>query len=216
MAISRVSEDDLPQASQSLLASAVSVLLLAMRRDVQRAKALLEGKPQRVTPQRVALLAALLGDRSHPTAAQLHTKLRTGQPSLSLATVYKNLATLARVGMVVQVNVPGDDEHFEANLHPHANFVCTSCREITDVDGPPFEEFEGRVRATAKGKIDQVQILIRGTCALSASRQELSRGARCRTRRRRGLPFHTPNGPCHDTAPEGILRPSRGRPGSGP
>ncbi len=101
----------------------------------------------------------------HPTATELHAKLRMGQPSLSLATVYKNLATLARMGMVVQVNVPGDDDRFEANLHPHANFLCTSCREITDIDGPQFEKFEDRVRATIKGEIDQVQILIRGTCA---------------------------------------------------
>lgn len=152
-------------AGQPLLAPTVSVLAVATRRDFQRAKALLEGKRQRVTPQRVALLAALLGSPLHPTAAELHAELRTGQPSLSLATVYKNLATLARMGMVVQVNVPDDDERFEANLHPHANFLCVSCREITDIDGPQFGEFEDRVRAAVKGEVDQVQILIRGTCA---------------------------------------------------
>ena len=84
------------------------------------------------------------------------------QSSLSLATVYTNLATLARMGMVLQVNVPGDDERFEANLHPHANFLCTSCHELANIDGPQFEE---RVRATVKGGVHQVQILIRGTCA---------------------------------------------------
>lgn len=59
---------------------------------------------------------------------------------------------------------------FEANLHPHADFLRTSCRKITDIDGPQFEEFEDRVRATIKDEIDQVQILIRGTCARSRRR----------------------------------------------
>ena len=165
MAIRRSLEDDRSLAGQPLSVLTHSAPPVATRRDVQRAKALLQGGRQRVTPQRVALLAALLGDHLHPTATELYAKLRVGQPSLSLATVYKNLATLARMRLVVQVNVPGDNERFEANLHPHANFLCTSCHELTDIDGPQFEEFEERVRATVKGGVDQVQILIRGTCA---------------------------------------------------
>ncbi len=151
---------------------------VAARRDLQEVQVLLEREGCRVTPQRLAMLTALLHRPSHPTAAELYSELRPTQPNLSLATVYKNLATLVQMGIIVPVNVPGDDERYEANVHPHANFVCTSCHEIVDLEGSFFDDFEDRVRTTVRCHVSQVQVLVRGTCARCLRRRKNRNGRR--------------------------------------
>ncbi len=120
---------------------------------------------QRVTPQRVALLSVLLADESHPTAADLMSKLRKTIPNLSLATVYKNLAAMTRLGLVAEVEIPGHVARYEANLAPHVNFVCLSCHTVSDVEDPCIDEFHERLRSRTRTEVREIQVLVRGICA---------------------------------------------------
>lgn len=53
----------------------------------------------RITNQRVALLKVLLESEDHPDAVELYRRLRASDASISLATVYRNLASLEKVGV---------------------------------------------------------------------------------------------------------------------
>src|SRR2546430_13407296 len=57
-----------------------------------------------VTPQRLAIFRHLASTDRHPSAEELHATVRRELPTLSLATVYKTLDTLATVGAVRPVS----------------------------------------------------------------------------------------------------------------
>ena len=87
----------------------------------------------KATGPRVAILAALLAARSHPTAEQLHESLRAAHPSLSLSTVYKTLETFLAAGLCRRV--PGDGARLRVDGTPddHDHAVCRACGRIFDV-----------------------------------------------------------------------------------
>src|SRR3989454_8161568 len=93
-----------------------------------------------VTPQRLAIFRHLAAMESHPSAEELHATVRRELPTLSLATVYKTLDTLAGVGAVRPVSRLGARGRWDANLEPHHHLVCTVCGTVTDVAEPRLEE----------------------------------------------------------------------------
>jgi len=92
-----------------------------------------------VTPQRLAIFRRLAATERHPSAEQLHAAVRREMPTLSLATVYKTLDTLARIGAVRPVSRLGARGRWDANLEPHHHLVCTTCGTVTDVTEPRLE-----------------------------------------------------------------------------
>jgi len=63
---------------------------------MQRKAARLREAGLKATAPRIQILAALEIDKSHPTAEELHDRLRGEHPSLSLSTVYKTLEVFLR------------------------------------------------------------------------------------------------------------------------
>jgi Fur family peroxide stress response transcriptional regulator len=94
-----------------------------------------------VTAQRLAIFEALAASREHPSAEQLHRTVQKKLPSLSLATVYKNLEALKAIGAVADVNPLHQEARYEAALpgtgagHPHHHLVCTNCKKVRDLHG---------------------------------------------------------------------------------
>jgi len=88
----------------------------------------------RRTPQRLAVFRALARHPGHPTADAVHRDLRRTMPSLSLATVYRTLESLAREGFVRRVG----GGRFDANPLPHQHLVCRACGRLADVAYGPL------------------------------------------------------------------------------
>src|SRR5262249_24771008 len=89
-----------------------------------------------VTPQRLAIFRHLAATETHPSAKELHALVRRELPTLSLATVYKTLDTLATVGAVRPVSRLGARGRWDANVTSHHHLVCTVCGRVTDVAEP--------------------------------------------------------------------------------
>ncbi len=85
-----------------------------------------------VTPQRLAIYRALLEAEDHPTPEALYQRVRSSLPSLSLATIYKVLDALAKLGMVQEVHVSSESKRYDANLERHHHLVCTRCKKVAD------------------------------------------------------------------------------------
>ena len=59
-------------------------------------------------------------------------------PSLSLATVYRNLKGLVEDGEVDVVALPGEATRYESHRHHHHHhFHCRSCQKVFDIDACP-------------------------------------------------------------------------------
>ncbi|HET7788966.1 MAG TPA: Fur family transcriptional regulator [Myxococcales bacterium] len=119
-----------------------------------------------VTHQRLAIFEALACSREHPSAEQLHKAVQRRIPTLSLATVYKNLEALKAIGAVADVNSLHEEARYEAALpgtgagRPHHHLVCVECHRILDLhdsglDGLRLRDAQGfavrAVRVQAEG-----------------------------------------------------------------
>ena len=58
------------------------------------------GGSHRMTPQRQVVYEILMSSRDHPTATEVFIRVQERMPSISLATVYNCLDTLAAAGIV--------------------------------------------------------------------------------------------------------------------
>jgi Fur family transcriptional regulator, peroxide stress response regulator len=121
-----------------------------------------------VTAQRLAIFEALSASREHPSAEQLHRAVQERLPTLSLATVYKNLEALKAIGAVADVNPLHEEARYEAALpgtgagHPHHHLVCTSCKKVRDLHDRAFDRL--RVHDVQGFAVHAVRVQAEGLC----------------------------------------------------
>lgn len=89
----------------------------------------------RKSRKRDAIYAALMSTKDHPTAEQIHTRLKGEIPDLSLGTVYRNLARFQAEGSAISVATVNGQERFDGCTAPHAHFICRHCGCVMDVEG---------------------------------------------------------------------------------
>lgn len=87
-----------------------------------------------VTPQRLAVMAALQKRRDHPTADHLYQEVRRQIPAISFNTVYKTLEILCQKGMVIKVNPLHAVARYDGETGQHAHLICRQCHHIIDLD----------------------------------------------------------------------------------
>jgi len=114
----------------------------------------------------------VIEQKDHPTADAVYARLKPLHPSLSLATVYRNLNQLAEAGSLRRVDSISECARFDGTLEPHGHFVCTRCGRIEDVL-PDCEGEICRALGAERGKlhVSSVEVVIRGLCS-SCARQE--------------------------------------------
>ena len=86
----------------------------------------------KVTPQRVAIVEELY-ICGHLNIDQLYNKLLDKFPSISLATIYKNMNSMIERNFVQEVKVPNEKSVYELSKANHAHFVCDGCKTIEDL-----------------------------------------------------------------------------------
>lgn len=119
----------------------------------------------RLTPQRLAIYEALVGRDDHPTAQQLHLDLAESLPSLSPATVYNTLQTLVEHGLVHELGEAGDGAiHYDGDVAPHLNLVCTRCHRIDDLHDPALAGVRDDVAARSGYALHGARLVFYGLC----------------------------------------------------
>lgn len=90
----------------------------------------IKDKGYKITPQRRAIINALLIPDKPPTAKDVLKIVRNKYPDVGLDTVYRNLKMLADIGCVMQINLKNNESsRFELMKHPHHHLVCLGCGE---------------------------------------------------------------------------------------
>ncbi len=90
----------------------------------------------RATPQREVVYSVLLQKRDHPTADEVFARVKAEMPTISLATVYNCLETLAQCNLIRAVNFERGPTRYCPNLHPHAHFHDEQTGTTHDIDLP--------------------------------------------------------------------------------
>jgi len=112
---------------------------------------LLREKGYKITPQRRAVMQALLAAGRFSTAQQVLECVKKMQPDVSLDTIYRNLTLLADLGIVHEIHRhTGNVYEFIVPGEHHHHLVCTQCGKTECIDICPVKE-EYIVAAEEKG-----------------------------------------------------------------
>lgn len=86
-----------------------------------------------VTHQRQVLFEVMQSIPGHPSPEEVYERVQTRVPSISLATVYKNIHLFIDSGLFREVSLHHGSLRVEMNDRPHHHMVCTRCKGIFDV-----------------------------------------------------------------------------------
>ncbi len=87
----------------------------------------------KVTPQRTAILEEIEA-AGHIDVDKLYEILRMSFPSISLATVYKNVSQMYELGLLEVIKVPDHKLQYEISKKPHIHLACNTCGAVIDMD----------------------------------------------------------------------------------
>jgi Fur family peroxide stress response transcriptional regulator len=135
---------------------------------------ILRQKGMRATQQRLAIFKALCASKTHLSAEEIHERIRSDNPAVSLATVYAILDLFKEKGLVNEIRIRFDKACFEAGKGPHHHFMCRRCRDIFDLNMSPCptlikKEVEGH-------SIEELQGYFYGICKNCRGRETWQEG----------------------------------------
>lgn len=130
----------------------------------------------RRTPQRIAIIDALVDDRTHPTAETLWETVRARMPGVSLSTVYDTLHELESLGLIQYV--PNDDAvRIDPDVSPHAHLTCAACGKVADIPDEGATETAREAASRLGHKVERVSVILDGICS-SCTRRRRGRHVR--------------------------------------
>jgi Fur family ferric uptake transcriptional regulator len=118
---------------------------------------------ERATRQRDAIRTAIEAAKRPLSPREVQQEARSKVPGLGLATVYRNLKSLAGDGIVRTISLPGESPRYEPAESPHHHhFQCVTCRRVFDIPGCP-----GNLRRLApRGfRVDHHDVTLYGRCS---------------------------------------------------
>ncbi|MDY6970075.1 MAG: transcriptional repressor [Spirochaetota bacterium] len=83
--------------------------------------------------QRDGITFLLSKKNYHPTVDEIYDLMRKDFSKISLATVYRNLDTLQRMGKINKIDIPDQPARYDGNTNEHFHIRCTACGYIEDV-----------------------------------------------------------------------------------
>jgi Fur family peroxide stress response transcriptional regulator len=123
------------------------------------------------TYQRQVIYETVMSVPDHPRPEAIFEKAKKRIPSISLATVYKNVRTFLDSGVFQEVSFHHGSLRVEANRRPHHHLVCTRCKSITDLDAHELEPVRLKGQVPRGFQVKRFAVDILGICE-SCSRQE--------------------------------------------
>lgn len=129
----------------------------------------LAGGKYRITKQRTTIVAELAAMRRYVTAQQLHDRLGKRRPAIGLATVYRTLEALCRVGAAAtRPGRGGESAYLFCGGDHHHHAVCTKCGSVADVPCRSTAGIERSLRAALRFRLTKHQMEFFGLCARCA------------------------------------------------
>ena len=120
----------------------------------------------RLTPQRMELLRVLSETTRHPTADDLYRHVKRILPSVTQATIHRNLQELVKAGLIAILERTGRPTQYDPTVDDHHHFVCRRCGRIFDVYLSHSEyRIDRRKSELGDASIDRFEIQFDGTCA---------------------------------------------------
>ncbi|PHN06817.1 Fur family transcriptional regulator [Flavilitoribacter nigricans] len=100
----------------------------------------LSAKGMRVTPQRIAILGAILKLNNHPTAENIIEYIKINHPNISIGTVYKVLDSFVENHLLKKVKTEGGIMRYDPLPFNHHHLYCEETDRIEDYEDQTLDE----------------------------------------------------------------------------
>jgi len=94
-------------------------------------ESLLKAHGLKSTFQRVSIIKSI-DKAGHISIDDIYKEIVEYHPSISLATVYKNILTMKELGLVVEVPIANKKSKYELIKEDHIHFICQDCGSVED------------------------------------------------------------------------------------
>jgi len=126
---------------------------------MEKLTTLLQQSSLKSTPQRLAILKTI-DKYGHICIEDIYNELKSTFPSMSLATIYKNINTLKDENILSEINIQNAKPKYEIKKHSHGHFICKNCGSIYDFElqnscNPHLNEIS---------KIEDSEVYLYGIC----------------------------------------------------
>ena len=119
---------------------------------------------KRNTIQKQLVLQAVAELAKHPTAEEVYAFIVREHPTISKATVYRNLTSLSEDGKLRHIKMPGGADRFDHQIFGHHHIECTECGCVADVPLDDAAALDARAaRQTGYTGVSH-DIVFRGVC----------------------------------------------------
>ena len=124
-------------------------------------------KGLRSTRQRDIILDIFLSTHQHISVEELYFKVKSSNPGVGHATVYRTLKLFTEAGLASEILLHDGQtryEHVFAGEH-HDHLICTNCNSIIEFENETIEKLQDEIAARHGFKIKSHKLEIYGLCA---------------------------------------------------
>jgi Fur family peroxide stress response transcriptional regulator len=116
------------------------------------------------TPQRRAILRAVLDADDHPTADRVRAALARRRVRVSRATVFRTLETFSRLGLITKACHPGSSVRYDRRTDRHHHLVCLSCDRVIDIQDVRLDALPVPDTRRLGFTVSDFKVQLRGLC----------------------------------------------------
>ena len=126
----------------------------------------LKNNGHKITPQRLAIVKILAKSEGHPSVEDIHGQIKKDFPTMSLATVYRNIILIKSLGEVLELGFPDGSNRYDGNKpYPHPHIICVKCKKIVDLDLDTLDDLTNEVSLETDFKILNHRLDFFGICS---------------------------------------------------
>ncbi len=129
-----------------------------------------------MTRQRRVIAEVFQKAGEHLDASEVLRRARQQMPGLHLATVYRALESLKKLGIIDELDLmhfKGTGHYYEARTNKdHMHFTCQRCGGVVEIQTPLFERLKGQIEGRHGLAIRVARLELGGICGTCASRRE--------------------------------------------
>ena len=120
----------------------------------------------KITPQRLAIIKIIAKSTGHPSVEDIYDQIKKDFPTMSLATVYRNIVLIKSLGEVLELGFPDGSNRYDGNKpYPHPHVICIKCKKIVDPDLDSLDDMKKEVAAETNFKILNHRLDFFGICS---------------------------------------------------
>lgn len=131
---------------------------------------------QRVTPQRMVILGALLPG-GHLAADEVFARVEGQLPGVNRSTVYRTLELFSELGLVSVTDLGGGARRYELLAQPHHHLICHRCGMAIEMDDALVEPLREAIRAHYDFSPQVDHLALFGFCTACQNLPAVSNGA---------------------------------------